>query len=86
MMTKREIVQTVADTVVVGVVRKALKRAIDENTEIDVEDNLVVEVGTFVVAASIGNLVEPYTHKAIDSIADWRENRKAQKAVVEVVA
>lgn len=80
MFTKRNIVKAVKDYIVMTVVANATSVAI--NTVVD-EPTENQETGIWAASALTGVVVAQVTRKRtdrmIDSIADWRKNRKVEE-------
>lgn len=82
MTTKMDVAKFAADLTVKAVITNVVADLVARNTNLS-EDDLVVKVGSAVAGYYAGEALKDRTHAAVEAVADWytnfRANRTAQK-------
>lgn len=77
--TPRNVAKHVATAVVAMKVNAVTKTAIADHTRFE-EDDTIVKIAGGVAGWYVSDKVKPYTDKAVDTVADKIEARRAKKA------
>lgn len=76
--TPRNVAKGVVITIIGSRVTTTTERTIANNTRFD-EDDLIVEIPSYVISSYVTHKVKPYTDKMVDKTADWLVARRAKK-------
>ena len=89
-MTNIELTQKVAHVTISMITQSVVVTQIDNNTDIDVEDNIPVRVGAIVigelVARQTDKVTKPMITKAASKIASWKNRKTDLEEVVKTAA
>lgn len=80
-MEKRDLVKVAINYTIAGAVESVAESAVENTTDIVIEDNLFARVGCAMIGVYVANRTKPYISAGVDWIADKRTARKAMKEI-----